>query len=133
MKPIRQQLKEALGTRDWAWYCDFSLTVIAGFAILFGAIYGMKADSVRDTFDVKVAIGCIAVAGVCVLLASKKVFVLSCALMVPGALVLYHALFSGDRTAWWVYFVSTAVGYFVLILGTLATSLWQNRSSRRRK
>ena len=72
MKPIRQQLKEALVWKSRFWSIrDFTLTVIAGFAIPFGVLFWMEGDSVRDPFDLKVAIPCFVLSGVCVLLASN--------------------------------------------------------------
>lgn len=74
MKPIRQQLEEALVWKSRFWSIrDFTLTVIAGFAIPFGVLLWMEGGSVRDPFDLKGAIGCFVLGGVCVLLASNKV------------------------------------------------------------
>ena len=95
MKPLRLQFKEALGGRNLTWYRDFTLIVIAGLAILFGVVFGMGADPVRATFDLKVATGCFVLAGVCVLLASNRVLALSCAVMVPAAIAGFHPGFTG--------------------------------------
>src|SRR6266699_1394318 len=45
----------------------------------------------------KVAIGCFVLAGVCVLLVSDRVLVLSCAVMVPSALAGFNAGLTGNR------------------------------------
>jgi hypothetical protein len=133
MKPIRLQLKEALDGKNGVGHRDFTLTIIAGLAILYGVIFGMAADSVRAPFDFKVAIGCFVLAGVCVLLASDRVLALSCAVMVPGALIGFSAVLTGNRKALAFRFVVMAVGLVILVLGTLARSLWQARPSRRNK
>lgn len=133
MKPIRWHSKYTLSGRSGAWYRDFTLTLIAGLALPFGVIFGMEADSVRAPFDLKVTMGCLAVAGVCVVLASDGVFVLSCAVMIPAALVGFNAVLTGNRKALAYCFVSMGVGFVILILGTLARSRWQARSSRRSK
>ena len=133
MKEIRLQLKEALGGKSGAWYREFSLTFVAGLAILLGVIFGMEADSVRAPFDLKVALACFVLAGACVLFASDRVFVLSCAVMVPASLMWFNAVLTGNQKALIFCFVSMAVGFVILILGTLARSFWQARSSRRRK
>lgn len=130
MKPLRRQLKETLGGRSGVWYRDSTLIVIAGLAIFFGVVFGMEADSVRAPFDLKVAIGCFALAALCVLLASNRVLALSCAVMVPAALAGFNAGLAGNRKVLAFCFVSLAVGLLILIVGTLAKSLW--RSSRRR-
>jgi hypothetical protein len=110
MKPLRRT----------AWYWDCTLIVVAGFAILFGVISWMEGDSVRDPFDLKLAIGCFLVAGLCVVLASNRVFVLGCAVMVPSALAGFGAGRTGKRKALLFWFVSLAAGLLIVILGTLA-------------
>lgn len=82
----------------------------------------MEADSVRAPFDLKVAIGCFALAALCVLLAWNRVLVLSCAVMVPAALAGFHAVLTGNRKALASCVVSLAIGLLILILGTLARS-----------
>jgi hypothetical protein len=73
MKLIRQQLKEVLVWKSGFWSIrDFTLTVMAGFAIPFGVLFWMEGDSVRDQFDLKAAIGCFVLGAVCVLLASNS-------------------------------------------------------------
>ena len=129
MKSLRLQFREALGGKSAVWYVDFTLTLIAGLVIFFGAIFGMSADSVRAPYDLKVAIGCFVVAGICVLVASNKVLVLSCAVMVPATLAAFHAGFSGNRKVLLFCLLSLLAGFLILILGTLARSFW--RSSRR--
>ena len=133
MKPIRQQFKEALGYKgkSVAWYRNFALTVIAGLAIFYGAIFGWSANSTRSPFDFKVAIVCLAVAVVCVLLAADRVLVLSCAIMVPAALMTYHIAFTRDRQALAFYFGSLTAGFAVLVVGVFVRSMWQARSARR--
>jgi hypothetical protein len=131
MKPIRQQLKEALAWKS-RFYSprDFALTVIAGFAILYGIIFWMSGDSVRSPFDLKVAIGGFVVVGVCVLLASNRVFVLGCAVMAPAALVWFDAALTGNQTILAFCFADMAFGFLILVVGTGAKSLWEARSSR---
>jgi len=126
MKPIRQQLKEALVWNSRFWSIrDFTLTVIAGFAIPFGVLFWMEGDSVRDPFDLKVAIGCFVLSGVCVLLTSNKVYVLGRAVMVPAALIWFDAVITRNQKALEFCFEDVAFGSLILILGTLARSLWQ--------
>lgn len=130
MKPLKLQFKEALGGRNPTWYRDFTLIVIAGLAILFGVVFGMGADPVRAPFDLKVATGCVVLAGVCVLLASNRVLALSCAVIVPASIAGFHAGFTGNRRVLVFCFASVSVGFLFLILGTLAKSLWPPRPSR---
>lgn len=130
MKPIRQQLKEAFRWKGLDSYRNFTLALIAGLAILYGVIFGMEPSSVRSPFDLKVVVGCFALAGVCVLLASNRVLALGFAVMVPAALMFYDTLFTGDRKALAFCLASFSVGLLILVLGTLAKSLWQTRSSR---
>jgi hypothetical protein len=126
MKPIRQQLKEALVWKGRFWSLrDFTLTVMAGFAIPFGVLFWMGGDSVRSPFDLKVAVGCFVLGGVCVLLAANSVFVLGCAVMVPAALVWFDAVVTRNQKALAFCFVDLAFGSLILILGTLARSVWQ--------
>jgi len=132
MKPIRQQLKEALVWESRFWSVrDFTITVIAGFAIPFGVFFWMEGDSVRDPFDLKLAVGCFVLGGVCVLLASNKVYVLGCAVMVPAALIWTGAVITRDQKALVFCSEDMAFGSLILILGTLARSLWKARLSRR--
>lgn len=132
MKPFRQQFKEAfsLKGKSVAWYCDFALTVTAGVAIFYGAIFGWSARSTNSPFDLKAAIVCFAVAGVCVLLAADKVVVLACAIMVPAALMTYHVAFTWDRKVLGFYFGSLMAGFAVLVVGVVVRSMWQARSAR---
>jgi hypothetical protein len=131
MKPIRQQFKEALGLKgkSVASYRDFALT--AGLTIFCAAIFAWSANSTHSPFDLKVAIVCFVVAGVCVLLVADKVLVLSCAIMVPAALMTYHIAFTRDRKVLAFYFGSLTAGFAVLVLGVFLRSLWQARSARR--
>jgi len=133
MKPIRQQFTEALGYKgnSVAWCRNFALTVIAGLAIFYGAIFRWSANSTRSPFDLKVAIICFAVAGVCALLAADKVLVLSCAIVAPAALMTYHAAFTRDRKVLAFYFGSLTAGFAALVLGVFVRSIWQARSARR--
>src|ERR1700693_4975378 len=118
MKPIRQQFKEAfsLKGKSVAWYCDTALTVTAGLAIFYGGFFAWSAHATHSPFDLKVAIGCLAVVGVCVLLAADKVLVLACAIMTPAALMTYHVAFTWDRDrkVLGFYFGSFAAGFAVL-------------------
>jgi hypothetical protein len=133
MKSIRQQFKEAfsLKGKSVAWYCDFALTVTAGLAIFYGGFFGWSAHARHSPFDLKVAIVCFAVAGLCVLLAADKVMVLACAIMVPAALMTYHVAFTWDRKVLAFYFGSLTAGFAVLVVGTFVRSMWQARSARR--
>ena len=135
MKPMRQQFKEAFGLKgkSVAWYRNFALTVTAGLAIFYGAIFGWSARSTNSPFDLKVAIVCFVVAGACVLLAADKVLVLSCAIMVPAALMTYHVAFTWDRKVLAFYFGSLTTSFAVLVLGVFVRSFWQARSGRRSK
>ena len=132
MKPIRQQFKEAfsLKGKSVAWYCDSALTVTAGLAIFYGGIFAWCAHATHSPFDFKVAIGCFAVAGVCVLLAADKVLVLACAIMVPAALMTYHVAFTWDRKVLGFYLGSFAAGFAVLAV-VFVRSMWPGRSARR--
>jgi hypothetical protein len=86
MKPIGEQFKEAFAWKNRLYSPrDFILTTIAGFAILYGFIFWTSGNSVHSGFDIKIAIGGFALVGVCVLLASNRVSVLSCAVMMPAA------------------------------------------------
>ena len=133
MKPFRQHFKEAfsLKGKSVAWYCDFALTVTAGVAIFYGAIFGWSARSTNSPFDLKAAIVCFAVAGVCVLLAADKVVVLACAIMVPATLMTYHVALTWDRKVLAFYFGSLTAGFAVLVVGVFVRSMWQARSARR--
>ena len=133
MKPIRQQFKEAfsLKGKSISWYRDVALTVTAGLGIFYGAIFGWSAGSTNSPFDLKVAIVCFVVACVCVLLAADKVLVLSCAIMVPAALMTYHVAFTWDRKVLAFYFGSLTAGFAVLVVGVFVRSMWQGRSARR--
>src|ERR1700751_1427426 len=133
MKPLGFLLKEALGSRSVAWYRDFTLILVAGFAIFFGVLFGIGADSVRAPFDLKVATGCLVLAAVCVLLASNRILVLSCAVMVPAALAGFHAGVTGNRKAVAFCSLSVGAGFLILLLGTLLESLWQAWLARRIK
>jgi hypothetical protein len=128
MKPIQQQLKDAFRWKGFDWYRNFTLALIAGLAIPYGVL--SATDPARSSFDVKVAAACFAIAAACILLAANRIFVLSCALMVPAALMSYNALAAGNRKALVFCAASFSIGFLVLILGTLAQSLWRARSSR---
>ena len=131
MKPIRQQLKEALA---WKSRCysprDFTLMIIAGFALLYGVVFWTGGDSVRSPFDLKIAIGCFVVVGACVLLASNRVLVLSCAVMVPAGLAWYDAVVTGNKKILAFCFADVAFGFLIFVAGTRVKSLWEARSSR---
>lgn len=129
MKPLRLQFKEALGDRSAVWYLDFTLILMSGLAMFYGVLFWMSGDSVRAPFDLKVAIGCFVVAGVCVLLASNKVLAVSCAVMVPATLGGFNAGFTRNRKMLSFCLLSLVAGLLILIVGTLAKSFW--RSSRR--
>jgi hypothetical protein len=134
MKPFRQQLKQALVWNSRFWSIrDFVLTVVAGLVLPFGVLFWVDGDPVRDPFDLKVSIGCFVLGGVCVLLASNKVRTLGCAVMVPAALMWFDAVITRNRKILVFCFEDLASGLFILILGTLARSLWRARSSRRIK
>jgi hypothetical protein len=128
MKPINQELKEAFRWKGFDWYRNFTLALIAGLAISYGVLSATNPD--RSHFDLKVAAGGFALGAACILLAANRVFVLSCALMVPAALMFYSALAAGDRIALEFCVASFSIGFLVLIMGTLAQSLWRARSSR---
>lgn len=128
MKPINQQLKEAFRWKGFDWYRNFTLALIAGLAIPYGVL--SATAPARSPFDVKVAAGCLALGAACILLAANRVFVVSCALMVPAALMYHNALAARDRIALEFCVASFAIGFLVLIVGTLAQSLWRARSSR---
>jgi len=130
VKPVRIQLRDVLGRRSGVWYRDFTLIMIGGFALLFSVVFWMEGDSVRAPFDLKVAIGCFVLAGICALLASNRVLVLSCSAMVPAALAGFNAGFTGNRKALVFCLVSLAAGLLILGLGTLARTVWG--PSRRR-
>jgi hypothetical protein len=134
MKPIRQQLKEALAWKS-RFYSprDFTLTVIAGFAILYGAIFWMGGDSARSPFDLKIAIGCFVVVGACTLLASNRVLVLSCAVTVPAGLAWYDAVLTGNQKVIVLCFLDVAFGFLIFVVGTRVKSLLEARSSRHNK
>jgi hypothetical protein len=133
MKPIRQQFVDALGYKGktLAHYRDFTLTVVAGISILFGEIFGMEAHSGGSAFDLKAEVGCFALAALCVLLASNRLFVLGCAIMVPAALVSWHFVVTGDRKAGAFYLMHVAAGFAVLVFGGLAKFLWERLRVRR--
>jgi hypothetical protein len=133
MRPIRQQFKEAFSLKGKrvAWYRDSVLTVAGGLAIFYGAIFGWSAHTTHSAFDLKVAIVCFAVAGACVLLAADNVLVLSCAIIVPAALMTYHVAFTWDRRLLPFYFGSLTIGLAVLVVGVFVRSMWQARSARR--
>ncbi len=92
MKPILQQFVDALGYKgkSLVYYWDFTLTVVAGIAVLFGEMFGMEAHSGRSAFDLRVAVGCFALVVMCVLVAVNRLFVVGGAVMVPAALVGWH-------------------------------------------
>jgi hypothetical protein len=131
MKPIQQQFKEAFRWKGFDWYRNFTLALIAGLAIPYGFL--SATSPARSPFDVKVAVVCLALGAACILLAANRVFVLSCAVMVPAALMLNNAVVAGDRKVLVFCAVSFAIGFLVLISGTLAPSLWRDRSSRNRR
>jgi hypothetical protein len=80
-------------------------------------------------FDIKIAIGCFALVGVCVLLTSNRVLVLSCAVMTPAALVWFNAVLTGNHKVIVFCVADFAFGFLILVAGTLARSRWQSRSS----
>jgi hypothetical protein len=131
MKPIRQQLKEALAWKSRSYSPrDFTLMIIAGFAILYGPIFWIEGDSAHSPFDLKVAIGCFAVVSLCVLLASNRVLVLSCAVMAPAGLVWFNAALTGNQKVLVFCLLDVAFGFLIFVVGTRVKSLWQARSSR---
>jgi hypothetical protein len=132
MKAIRQRLKEVPVWNSRCWSIrDFTFTVLAGFALSFGVLSWVEGGSVRDPFSLKVSIGCFALAGICVLLASNKVYVLGCAVMVPAALMWFDAIITRNRKILVFCVEDLVFGSLILILGILARSLWRARSSRR--
>jgi len=133
MKPIRQQFKEAwsLKGKSISWYCDLALMLIAGWAIFSGAVFGWSVRSTNSPIDLKAAIVCFVIAFVCVLLATDKVVVLACAIMVPATLMTYHVALTWDRKVLGFYFGSFAAGFAVLVIGVFVRSMWQARSGRR--
>jgi hypothetical protein len=134
MKPIRQQLKEALVCKSRPWSVrDFTITVIAGFAIPFGVLSWMEGDSVREPFDLKLAVGCFVLGGVCVLLSSHKMHVLGCAVMVSAALIWMDAVITRNQKALVFCFEDVRLGPWFSSWERLASSLWQTRVSRRSK
>ncbi|HKV80912.1 MAG TPA: hypothetical protein VJP02_22365 [Candidatus Sulfotelmatobacter sp.] len=133
MKPIRQQFVDALGCerKTVAHFRDFTLTVVAGISILFGEIFGMAAHSGGSAFDLKLEVGCFALAGLCVSLAANRLFVLGCAIMVPAALIFWHFVVTGDRKAGAFYLMHMGAGMAVLAFGALAKFLWEGLRVRR--
>src|SRR5438270_530344 len=98
MKPVGEQFKEAFAWKSRLYSPrDFTLTTIAEFAIFYGFIFWTSGNSVHSGFDIRIAIGCFALVGVSVLLASNRVSVLSCAVMAPAALVLFNAVLTGNH------------------------------------
>jgi hypothetical protein len=83
-------------------------------------------------YDFKVAIVCFAVAGVCVLLATDRVLILSGAIAVPAALMTYHIAFIRDRKVLTFYFGSLAAGILVLVVGVFVRSMWHRAARRSR-
>lgn len=131
MKPIRQQLKEALAWKSRSYSPrDFTLMVIAGLAILYGPIFWIEGDSAHSPFDLKVAIGCFAVVSLCILLASNRVLVLSCAVMAPAGLAWYDAVVTGNKTILAFCFADVVFGFLIFVVGTRLKSLWEARLSR---
>jgi hypothetical protein len=135
MKSVRQQFVDALGYKgkNSAHYLNFTLAVVGGVAVLSGEIYGMEAYSGKNPFDLKVAIGCFVLLGICVLLSKNRTFVLCVSLMVPAVLIWPHALMAKDRGVLVFYFVSQAIGLLIVVVGELAKHYWRGRSSLRSK
>lgn len=135
MKPIRQQFVDALGYKgkNFAHYLNFILAVLGGFAVVYGEIYGTEAYSGGNPFDLKVAIGCFVLLGICVLLSKNRTFVLGVSLMVPAVLIWPHALLAKDRGVLVFYFVSQAIGLLIVVVGELVKHYWRGRSSLRSK
>lgn len=133
MKPLREQFIDALGYKGKTLnhYRDFTLMVAAGFALIFGEISAMEFHSGRSPFDLKVAIGCFALVGICVLLAANRLLVLSTSVMVPGALVWWHYVITRDRLAGAYYLIHVAAGILLVIVGTLAKLLRPRLGVRR--
>jgi hypothetical protein len=133
MKSVRQQLKDvAWKSRTWS-IRDFRLTVMVGFAIPFGILAWTEGDSVRNPFDLKLAISCFVLGGVCVFLASNKVYVPGCAVVVPAALIWGDAIITRNQKALLFCLEDLAFGFAILVVGTLAKSLCKTRLSRRSK
>jgi uncharacterized membrane protein len=104
--------------------------VIAGFAFLFGEIYGMEAYSGKSPFDLKVAVGCFALVGICVLLSRNRILALACSIMIPAVLVGPRAFLAHDRAVMNFYFASLAIGLLVIVVGALVKSFWDRSSPR---
>jgi hypothetical protein len=131
MKPIRQQFKEAFAWKSRLSPRDFILMVIAGLAITYGVVFWISGDSAHSPLDIKVAIRCVLVVGLCVLLTSNRLLVLSGGVMTPAVLVWFDAVVKGNQKVLEFCFVDVAFGFLILVVGTLARSLWHGRSSTR--
>lgn len=133
MKPLREQFIDALGYKGktLAHYRNFTLTVLAGFGVLFGEVSGMEFHSGGSAFDLKVAIGCFTLAVICVLLAANRLLVMCSAVAAPGALVFWNYVITGNRMAGAYYWGHVAAGFLLLILGVFAKLLWQRLRAHR--
>jgi len=132
MKSVRPQFVDAPGYKgkNLAHYLNFTLAVVAGFAVLFGEIFGMEAYSGKSPFDLKVAVGCFLLAGVCVLLSGNRILALGCSIMIPAVLVGPHAFRAHDRAVMNFYIASLAIGLLVIVVGVLVKSFCDRSSPR---
>lgn len=117
MKPIRQQFKKALAWNSRAYSPrDFTLTLVAGLGIFI--VCSASGDLVRSPLNMRIAIGCFAVVGMCILLASNRVIVLSSAVMVPAALSWYGAVVTFNQRMLVFCFLDVAFGLLIFVVGT---------------
>lgn len=131
MNPLRQQFIDALGYKGktLGHYRDFTLTILAGCGVLVGEIFAIGPHSTADSgFDVKIAVGCFALAVVCVLLTSNRLTALVCAILIP-VVFMRRALFSRQTAR--MLLIQIAAAFVVLLVGVIAKLLWQRLRIRR--
>lgn len=129
---IRQQFIEALGYKGktLSHYRDFTLTVVAGIALLFGEIFAMQVRSGGSSFDLEVTIGCFGLALLCVVLAKNRLLVFGCCLLVPAGLVGWN-LAGHPGMVRRFFFIHVAIGVSVLVMGGLLKVLVNHLRTRR--
>ena len=87
-------------SKGLTYYCDFVLTLVAGFSLYWGIAEGFEYwYRSGTTFDLKATVVCVAATAACVLLARKKFEAIAGTFGVVAAIPISKFATSGDPRA----------------------------------
>jgi hypothetical protein len=109
------------------WYIDVALSVVAGICFLFAVASAQEIHSAyASVIDRKVAIGCLALMGLCVIAARRRATVLFTSIALPSVFLFQKFFSSGDVGALWRGIEFLALSFAVLLMA-VATMYFRGR------